>query len=130
ARAEPQPESKEVAQQRMQYQTAMGLIAVKVQRHTEEQQLHHREREYDIAPQRQSHRAVKQMSDHPGGSRDRQSAASCSTVGAGLPGTPRPSASTAAAHEYETRFRSVCDGIERAICRTPRLFRTLSHTQY
>jgi hypothetical protein len=49
-RAEPQPESKEVPQQRVQHQAAMGLVAVQVQAHPEKRELNHRVREYRIAP--------------------------------------------------------------------------------
>jgi hypothetical protein len=48
----------------MQLQAAMGLIAVKVQRHSEEHDLHHREGEYGIAPKRELDQAVGEMQWH------------------------------------------------------------------
>jgi hypothetical protein len=44
AGAEPQPESEQMPQQRMEHEAAMGLVAVKVQGHPEKHQLHHHQR--------------------------------------------------------------------------------------
>lgn len=49
ARAEPQPEPEEVPEQRVQDESAMGLIALKMQRHAERHQLDQGERERGVA---------------------------------------------------------------------------------
>jgi len=77
ARAEPQPESEEVPQHRVQHETAMGLVAVKVQGDPEEHQLYRRDSECDIAPPWQANCTVKEMSEHHPTSRGRIPGSRC-----------------------------------------------------
>jgi hypothetical protein len=72
---EPQPEAKEMSEQRVQDQSAVGLIAVKIQRHAEKHELNQGERERGVAPQRKANEAVEETSRHHAGFCERRRAA-------------------------------------------------------
>jgi hypothetical protein len=61
---EPQPEAKEMSQRGMEYEPAVGLVAVQVQAYAQEHHLHDRERQRNVSPERELDQPIQKVLWH------------------------------------------------------------------